>query len=271
MTLVIGLADEHGDEIDGRITVRCRANGVEVPVERIEKRWRVRYVAENDVAFDIDAPSERALDVLGVRTGVIPVRTAASGMALLRHFRDIHGIAIQEDFGATLGAHVWNASICLAQFLTTMRFDCTTVEFGAGCGLVSLVAARSGARILATDKDVAALERNFVIPNLCYDFGDPVPDDIIDHRPVLALAADVLYATTSARSLAACLTAIPSLTDLLIAHTYRGPSSSTHFIDLQAWLRPHFPVYNLLARISTGRSFVTISRFRRSSSSPLLL
>ncbi len=86
------------------------------------------------------------------------------------------------------------------------------VELGCGLGLPSLVAARAGARVLATDRDPEALallcrnaELNGVrVETTVADWADP--GDLIATGPFdLTLAADVLYELRSVEQLAALL------------------------------------------------------------------
>lgn len=100
-----------------------------------------------------------------------------------------------------VGAHVWNAGIALAKYITLagdleLAAGRMTLELGAGCGLVSIVAAGCGAAVLATDKQHAldALRRN------CATASGTIQVELLEfgQRPsfpaTLVLASDVLYA-----------------------------------------------------------------------------
>ena len=76
-------------------------------------------------------------------------------------------VSIQEEFGANLGAHVWNSGLVLAQWLCQERarllssqidgndvggsYPKRILEIGSGCGVASIVASRLGAAVIATD------------------------------------------------------------------------------------------------------------------------
>ena len=75
-------------------------------------------------------------------------------------------VSIREEFGASLGAHVWNSGLVLAQWLcherarllssqvgghTDGRYPTRVLEIGSGCGVASIVASRLDADVTATD------------------------------------------------------------------------------------------------------------------------
>ncbi|KAJ8598168.1 hypothetical protein CTAYLR_007392 [Chrysophaeum taylorii] len=269
---VVALTDEHGEEVRCRpeVEVKCWANGASreaVSCHRIDaSRWRgsagvevlerVAVIREGRRLVEIEATA--SADVLGVRTGLeIEIGDDRYARPLLRVSRDLdlpRGLrtTIVEDFGAAMGAHVWNAGIALAYYLTSatdLRLEGRpTLEFGAGCGLASIVAARCGANVLATDRDGAldALRANCGATNgvavASLDFGRAPPD----FPATLAIAADVLYAPRAAADLATTLLQLPSLEDLVFAHAERPDTT------LAAWwaaIAPRFNSITLEARV----------------------
>ncbi len=101
---------------------------------------------------------------------------------------------------------LWRSGVALAHELDGQALDgLRVVELGCGLGVPSIVAARAGAAVLATDRCEEALSllrrnagRNGVeIETAVVDWASPV--DLLDRIPFdLALAADVLYEPASA-------------------------------------------------------------------------
>jgi hypothetical protein len=87
-------------------------------------------------------------------------------------------VSVREDFGDNLGAHVWNSSVVLSEWLCSSRASYlealaraprqetqsaknqpvlssggsgATLELGSGCGVAGIVAAKLGASVTATD------------------------------------------------------------------------------------------------------------------------
>ena len=126
---------------------------------------------------------------------------------------------------------VWRSARCLAGAVATEGLDgARVVELGCGLGLVSLVAAAGGARVLATDRSPWALafaatsaERNGLpVETARCDWEEP--STILSGSPwQRVLAADVLYDERAAGLLLALL---PRLVDVggevLIADPGRG-------------------------------------------------
>jgi predicted nicotinamide N-methyase len=110
-------------------------------------------------------------------------------------------------------AVLWRSGVALARAVAAANLaGRRIVELGCGLGLPSLVAARSGARVLATDSEAGALallERNarlngLELETLRADWREP--GELIERGPFdLALAADVLYESE----------VVPALADLL--------------------------------------------------------
>jgi predicted nicotinamide N-methyase len=96
---------------------------------------------------------------------------------------------------------LWRSGVALARELSRRALrGQRVVELGCGMGVPSLVAARSGAEVLATDADEDALEllarnaaRNGVeLETALVDWADPAR--LVERAPFdLVLAADVLY------------------------------------------------------------------------------
>ena len=290
-SFVIGLSDEHGDEalvVD--LCPRCLVNGeLELACERQGARWRVSVdplaLPWSLVEFAIDSPDARAFDVLSVRTGLVVVVAPSikKEAPLLLSYRDFHfgllkTVTIEEDFGATMGTHVWNASICLARHLVSSKVNISSeriLEVGAGCGLLSLVAAKLGAlSVVATDRDhpeaMEILKRNCHDKNIrvaSLDFGARPSDDIRHTKPALLLAADVLYAPTAPKNLVTTLAYLPTIKEIIIAHTERD-NSPGHFPELARRLEAlgFTTACSQSRKIATYRHSVTIYHIIRSSS-----
>ncbi|HSH70694.1 MAG TPA: methyltransferase [Deferrisomatales bacterium] len=109
-----------------------------------------------------------------------------------------------EEFGADerfpYWAELWPASLALAEFLVRRGLPpgVETLELGCGTGLVGVVAARLGARVLFTDFEEDALA--FARANHALNLGRPGRTRLVDWRDPpadlaadLVLAADVLY------------------------------------------------------------------------------
>ncbi|HEY0633108.1 MAG TPA: methyltransferase domain-containing protein [Thermoleophilaceae bacterium] len=100
---------------------------------------------------------------------------------------------------------LWRSGVALARELTGRELNgLRVVELGCGLGVPSLVAARGGARVLATDEDAEALElveRNARENGLGVETARVewhAPDELVARGPFdLVLAADVLYERSS--------------------------------------------------------------------------
>jgi predicted nicotinamide N-methyase len=113
---------------------------------------------------------------------------------------------------------LWRSGVALAHELPEARLaGLRVVELGCGLGLPSLVAARAGAAVLATDRDPEALElveRNangngIRVETACVDWD--AADELVSRGPFdLVLAADVLYERAAVAQL---LTLLPRLGD----------------------------------------------------------
>jgi predicted nicotinamide N-methyase len=96
---------------------------------------------------------------------------------------------------------LWRSGVALARELEGEELrDLRVVELGCGLGLPSVVAARAGASVLATDAAPEALElvrRNAAANGVRVDTATAdwaAPEELVVRGPFdLALAADVLY------------------------------------------------------------------------------
>jgi len=108
---------------------------------------------------------------------------------------------------------LWRSAIVLAQELGRHRLGgLSVVELGCGLGVPSIAAARSGAKVLATDAaphalalvELNARANDVAMETLQVDWLTPVA--LVDRAPFdLVLAADVLYAVSSIAPLLALL------------------------------------------------------------------
>jgi predicted nicotinamide N-methyase len=147
--------------------------------------------------------------ILSTTAGDLPLeeyRLSLGGQAWsILHTRAI--ISQQDEQRFLLGDHphlpygivLWPAAIALAHEIAARSVKGASVlELGAGTGLPSIVAARLGARVVATDRNAAALavcrrnaERNgVVLEQRAADWTEWHETDTYD----LILGADVLYA-----------------------------------------------------------------------------
>lgn len=124
-------------------------------------------------------------------------------------FSDLPAILIKEDYGATIGSHLYDSSIVTCRYLHKVdwRFS-KVVELGAGCGLTGLFCSlRHQVSVLMTDRgnQLSILNENIAMNGLktlaesevlCWENEDQLnavqgklsPDD-----ETLIIAADVLY------------------------------------------------------------------------------
>ena len=110
-------------------------------------------------------------------------------------------------------AVLWRSGVALGRELAGRSLDgLRVVELGCGLGVPSLVAARAGASVLATDGDEEALplvRRNAEENGVAVDtalVAWEAPAELVAHGPFdLVLAADVLYERASVEPLLALL------------------------------------------------------------------
>jgi predicted nicotinamide N-methyase len=108
---------------------------------------------------------------------------------------------------------LWRSGVALGRELATSRLDGQrVVELGCGLGVPSLVAARAGATVLATDECVEALElvelnareNGLSIETTRVEWS--TAEALVERGPFdLVLAADVLYKTASVELLLSLL------------------------------------------------------------------
>ena len=114
---------------------------------------------------------------------------------------------------------LWRSGVALARALDGVSLDGTrVVELGCGLGVPSIVAARAGAGVLATDSSAEALElvaRNAQangvrVETAAVDWGSP--DELVSRAPFDSVfAADVLYEEANVAPL---LSLVPRLAPL---------------------------------------------------------
>ena len=151
-------------------------------------------------------------EVVALRDGELAILRPRDTEALL----DDEAFA-QDEF-MPYWAELWPSGIALARRLAGRALHgARVVELGCGLGLPSLVAARAGARVLATDWAAPALElleRNAAangvrVETALVDWAHP--DELVARGPfALVLAADVLY---ERRNVALMLSLLPRLGD----------------------------------------------------------
>lgn len=108
---------------------------------------------------------------------------------------------------------LWRSGVALAEVVSGADLrDARVLELGCGLGLPSVVAARGGARVLATDAEPEALEllgTNAARNHAALETAEAdwaAPDELLRRGPFdLVLAADVLYERPAAAQLLALL------------------------------------------------------------------
>ncbi len=164
-----------------------------------------------------DRVAERRADDLVEE--VIPLR---DGELTIRRPRDPETLIDEEAFAPDefmpYWAELWPSGLALAKRLAGRALHgARVVELGCGLGLPSLVAARAGGRVLATDWSSAALEQlacnaqanGVAIATELVDWA--APDALVAQAPFdLVLAADVLY---ERRNVSLMLSLLPALAE----------------------------------------------------------
>ena len=151
---------------------------------------------------------------------------------------------------------LWRSGVALAQELTWLELrGIRIVELGCGLGVPSIVAARGGARVLASDSEPEAVElaaRNAAengaeLETAVASFEQP--GQLVERAPFdLALGADLLYEQSSVEPL---LDLLPRLApQALITTPDREPAR--HFLEqagrrwrVEAWQRGVISVHRL--------------------------
>lgn len=163
---------------------------------------------------------------------------------------------------------LWRSGVALAQELTWLELSgLRVVELGCGLGVPSIVAARGGARVVATDRDPEgvelaarnAQENDAEVETAVASFERP--DELLGRRFDIVLGADLLYEDESVDPL---LELLPKLApQALIATPDRAPAG--RFLDearrrwrVESWQRGVVGVHRLLfgtdERDGTSRS-----------------
>jgi predicted nicotinamide N-methyase len=151
-------------------------------------------------------------EVIALREGDICLVRPRDSEALL----DEH--AFEQDEFLPYWADLWPSGLALARSLSGRALrGARVVELGCGLGLPSLVAARAGGRVLATDWSAAALDllhRNAAANDVSLQTAHvdwAHPSALLAAAPFdLVLAADVLY---ERRNVALLLALLPRLGD----------------------------------------------------------
>jgi predicted nicotinamide N-methyase len=157
------------------------------------------------------SPADLVEEVIALRDGELTVRRPRDVEALL----DERAFAEEDEF-LPYWAEPWPSGLAMARRLDGRALrGARVVELGCGLGVPSLVAARAGGRVLATDWSQAALDllqRNaraneLALETLRLDWSTPAA--LLERAPFdLVLAADVLY---ERRNVALLLRLLPRL------------------------------------------------------------
>lgn len=147
-------------------------------------------------------------------------------------------LLLHEDLKGGCGGQLWPAGMTLARYM--LRYhqnlrDSSVLEIGAGGGLVGLAVAkgcllRPDAKLVITDQlpMLSLMQKNIALNDLeasvaaeVYDWGSPMPLDIVSHfpstQPDIVLAADCVYFEPAFPLL------LQTLKDLI------GPSTTCYF------------------------------------------
>ena len=144
------------------------------------------------------ATSETLLEVPGHRVRLTRVADAAALLA------DIEPVTFAEDERLPYWAELWPSAVALAHFIAKyLNLDGRRIlELGCGLGLVGVVAALQGARVLCTDYEEAALAfaRQNARGNACRGMRFRLVDwcrPALRRRYDCILASDVIYEARS--------------------------------------------------------------------------
>ena len=180
-----------------------------------------------------------------------------------RSFEITHNdkLIIKEEYGNTLGSHVYDCSIILykyilqnhQQFIKSNKL----IDLGAGCGIIGLLFAKLGIclNVFLTDQSnqLPLIQENIKLNNvenststiisyeLDWDNNEQIDSFINDNgQPDYIIGSDVLYSKTMAISLfnAISLLAVPYKTKILIAQKIRESHHDTHGVDITCF--PNF-------------------------------
>lgn len=198
-----------------------------------------------------DAAGSLAL-ILPLHLECIEVEPAsASAFPLLtcqRKFSSPFGdIVIEEEYGRTMGSHIFDSSIVLLHFLAHCPFANleTAVELGSGCGLIGIWLSMSFSKVLATDKHLDTLKTN-IVRNGCEGNCIAMELDWSNSRHIAAakaicsepidliIAGDVLYDLSSVGSFFDLVgeLATPGKTKIIVAQKLRAQTSEHTRFDI---------------------------------------
>ena len=185
------------------------------------------------------------LETVALRGGELEILRPRDSEALLEEQ------AFEQEELLPYWAELWPSGVALARALDGRALrGAAVVELGCGLGLPSIVAARSGGRVLATDWSVAALdlleqnaERNDVaVETLHADWTRP--EELLARGPFpLVLAADVLY---ERRNVPVLLELLPRLVapggEIWLADPGRATADAfLELADAEGWRRRTTP------------------------------
>ena len=166
------------EAIDGQLRLSMQRGEVgvfELSAPSITGAYQLHFCArEQNNKSDGDAEAETdelTAMMLRLHTEAVTVHASIADCErrpLLSVYRSLPrlSITIREDYGATLGSHIYDCAIVLLQFLRTAALSAaadregspsaawtgTAVELGSGCGLVGLWLSSLFARVHLTDK-----------------------------------------------------------------------------------------------------------------------
>ena len=191
-------------------------------------------------------PEDLVEETVALRTGELTILRPRDSEALI----DERAFAHEDEF-LPYWAELWPSGVALARALDGRALrGGAVVELGCGLGLPSIVAARQGGRVLATDWASAALEllaanaaRNDArVETLQADWTRP--DELLARGPfALVLAADVLY---ERRNVPVILDLLPRLVAPGGAVWLADPGRATaevffDLVDAEGWRRRSTP------------------------------
>jgi predicted nicotinamide N-methyase len=167
---------------------------------------RARHVHDNSLSRLGEGAGDHAIGLLPpYDTEAFDVTIGALSLSLLRvkdleRWVDRDALLRDDTEEPPYWAHLWTGALTLARYLEA-RVECretTVLDLGCGLGLVGIVAARKGGRVVFADKEPAALA--FAAANArrnaCRDW-ETRPVDFtsarLDQQFMLILGAEILY------------------------------------------------------------------------------
>jgi predicted nicotinamide N-methyase len=186
------------------------------------------------------------LETIALRGGELEILRPRDSDALI----DERAFALEDEF-LPYWAELWPSGVALARALDGRALrGAHVLELGCGLGLPSIVAARNGGRVLATDWSRAALEllaenaaRNDArLQTMLVDWTRP--EELLARGPFpLVLAADVLY---ERRNVPVLLDLLPHLVapggEIWLADPGRATADTfLHLVDAAGWRHRSIP------------------------------